>query len=100
MKFLSRFLTPGAPVIHRGLDDERGLAKSGRIEEKIGNDRSALVIAHWQDERGLVGFDNREVERLYNLPLISSGPLLLYPHHVWNLLRYPFRHLAQLLRTS
>jgi hypothetical protein len=83
---------PGKSVIHRSLDDRLGgTAKLGIVEEAIVDERSAraLVIARWQDEEKPVAFDAREVERVVRVPLVSRGPMLIYPRHLWNILRWP-----------
>jgi hypothetical protein len=77
----------GTVVAHRGLDEASGTAKFGRVEEEVGDE---LVIASWHDEPALVGFDRREVQRLIMVPGISRGPLLLYPHHLWAIVKRPF----------
>jgi hypothetical protein len=84
---LTRLLRPGTPVVHRGLDDPEGVAKVGIVAERLEDAESGLVVARWRDEEGLLAFDERELEPLIALPLVSRGPMLLYPRHLWAALR-------------
>lgn len=88
-------LRSGSIVAHRSLDENGGVAKHGRVEETVDG---KLVIAHFEDEPALVGFDSREVQRLIMFPGLSRGPIMLYGHHLWSVLKMPFRLAWQSVR--
>lgn len=77
----------GALVAHRSLDDGRGHPKHGRVTETVDE---VLAITHLKDEERPIGYDSRELTRLYMIPGLSSGPLILRPRHLWNLFKRPF----------
>ena len=82
-------------VVHRSLDEQSGIPKRGRVEETVDG---KLVIASFRDEPALVGFDRRELRRLIMFPLLSGGPVMLDGHHLWSVVKMPFRYLRKLLR--
>lgn len=53
-----------------------------------------MVIGNWGDESGAVGFHVAELERLVGLPLLSRGPVILRPRHLWNLVTNSWRRTA------
>lgn len=81
-------------VAHATLDDPRGLAKTGVVQEEIGDDESGVVIADWGED-GLVGYDRREMVPLLNHS--DSSPVILRPRHLWALLKTPFGAVSVLL---
>jgi hypothetical protein len=75
----------GTQVVHRSLDEPSGVPKHGRVAETVGD---ALVIAQFVDETNPVGYDKRELTPLIMIPFLSSGPLMLTPRHLWNVLKH------------
>lgn len=84
MEFWPRIFHKGAPIVHRGLNESSGRPKMGRVEETVDNH---LVIARFPDEPRPVGYDRRELSRLLMIPVLSRGPVVLTPRHIWNILR-------------
>jgi hypothetical protein len=83
----------GDRVAHASLDDPKGWAKAGVVEEVIGEDAAGLVVARWEGETDLIGYDRREVIPLVG-PEARLGPVVLYPRHLWAALRQPRGALA------
>ena len=80
----------GQKVAHRELDDPRGGAKQGVVEEAIGEE-PALVVLETDGRRE--AYDSRELVPLTGI----SGPVILHPRHAWRLLRTSQARLALLL---
>ena len=78
----------GAVVAHRSLDNHRGEPKHGRVEETVGE---ALAITRLKGEEQPIGYDSRELTRLYMIPGLSRGPLMLRPRHYRSLLLHSLR---------
>ena len=74
----------GSRVAHRALDGHSGGALAGVVEEVIGEDPALVVVKDPSGER--VAYDERELRRLHRVPLLSRGPVILRPHHLWRLL--------------
>lgn len=94
MRSWRRSVSPGDRIAHVGLDDPRGTAKVGVVRETVGSDPQ-LVVAEWEDEGAPVAFDARELQVLRRVPLLSRGPILIYPHHLWNAIRSGLRRLMR-----
>jgi len=80
----------GHRVIHRSLDDSRsGTAKTGVIlEEPVGDDAHRLVIAQFDDAAKPEAFDQRELVDIGPQQL-SGDVVMLYPRHLWAVLKKP-----------
>lgn len=68
---------PGEHVAHRSLDEGKGGAKTGVVEEYVGDKDSGIVII--QDDEGREGFDRRE---LVTLRGPQGGPVILHMRHL------------------
>jgi hypothetical protein len=65
MGLFRRNVRSGVRVAHVGLEDPDGGAKSGIVEEVVGDDSGRLVVGRWRDERRSVAFDERELVALH-----------------------------------
>lgn len=89
----------GHRVAHRHLDDPRlGTARVGVATETFDDDSKQLVAARFEDVEGSheEAFLREELVDLGPAGL-SRGPVLLYPRHLWALLRRPSMVAAMLL---
>jgi hypothetical protein len=80
---------PGNRVAHVSLDREDGGALNGVAKDVVGDDEQQIVVVGAGSED--VAYDARELERVVNVPVLSRGPVLLYPRHLWRVLAAPFR---------
>jgi hypothetical protein len=83
----NRPLHEGQKVAHRSLDGANGAAKVGVVTERIDDQ---LVIARWQDGDQEIGFVASELKPLMQVPLLSSGPVLVRPGQLFRWLRSLF----------
>lgn len=72
---------PGDRLVHKDIDNEFGLAKTGIAVEEIGDDEQKLVVGIWEGEDKPVAFDSREVKN-YGNPKKSRGPIITNLRHV------------------
>lgn len=79
-------VSQGHRVAHRELDEKRGAAKSGVVEEVIGEEEPRLVVARFEDTDTHEAFDERELVDLGRAGL-SEGPVILHPRHLLALAR-------------
>lgn len=81
----------GTRVAHREIDDEIGSAKTGVVDQVIGDDEHELVVVKEEDGRR-TAYDHRELVSLGAVER-SSGPVILHMRHLVSL----FRRLPALL---
>ena len=86
VKVVSR-IREGHRIAHRDLDEEGGGAKSGVVEEVIGEEKPRLVVARFEDTGEHEAYDERELVDLGSAKL-SEGPVILHPRHIRQLLRF------------
>lgn len=91
---MSRF-DRGHRIAHRELDEPSGGARTGVVEEVIGEEKPRLVVARFEETGEHEAFDERELVDLGSKKL-SDGPVILHPRHLWNLLRFESLRLAVL----
>lgn len=79
----------GARVAHVTLDDPEGGARAGFVTEYVGDEETGIIVIRNPDGSS-EGYDRREIVPLVGLGSLSrGGPVLLYPHHLWALIKRP-----------
>lgn len=76
----------GERAAHRALDEDSGAgARTGVVQEVIGDDGPRLVVMQEADGQR-VAYDERELVPLHTIPVLSRGPVILRPRHLWRLI--------------
>lgn len=71
----------GQRVAHVQVDEPKGSARAGTVEEIIGDGSEALIAVRWSDDNSTEAYDAREL-----VPLVGPGkrgPVFLSVGHVW-----------------
>jgi hypothetical protein len=84
----ARQIVRGTHVAHVAIDDPLAGAKTGIVEEYVGDEEAGVVIMRAGDGAA-EGYDIREIVPLHNLGWMSKGPVILSARHLWTILRRP-----------